>query len=77
VQLSAKQDFTYNRYSPENCDFTGGQYDYDLYFEDDRQMEAYMGVTISTKSGKEIQSVKKQSKMFLTDLAPASNTAEN
>jgi hypothetical protein len=37
---------------PENCDFADGQYEYDLYFEDDPQMGAYMRVRFPQKAAK-------------------------
>lgn len=37
---------------PENYDFTDDRYDYDLYFEDDQQMKACMGLKFPQKAAK-------------------------
>jgi len=39
-------------YKPVNCDFADGDYSYDLCFEDDQQMEAYMGIKFPQKAAK-------------------------
>jgi len=39
-------------YKPVNCDFADGDYSYDLFFEDDQQMEAYMGIKFPQKAVK-------------------------
>jgi Fe-S-cluster containining protein len=51
-QIYDKRPRICRQYSLEKCDFTVGQYDYDLYFEDDRQMEAYTGVKFPQKAAK-------------------------
>jgi len=53
-QIYHKRPKICREYNPDNCDFTNGQYDYDLYFEDDRQMEAYMWVKFPQKAAKKL-----------------------
>ncbi len=37
------------KYDTEACDLTGDGYDYELHFEDDKQMEAYMKIKFGPK----------------------------
>lgn len=37
------------KYSEENCDFTSDEYDYEMHFTDDKQMEEYMKVLFDNK----------------------------
>lgn len=43
-QIHNKRPKICGEYSPKNCDFTDGQYNYDLYLEDVRKMEEYMKI---------------------------------
>jgi len=63
-QIYHKRPKICREYNPDNCDFTNGQYDYDLYFEDDRQMEAYMGVNFPQKAAKKFGRSRSKAKCF-------------
>ncbi len=49
-------------YKVEDCDFTGDDYDYDLHFTNDRQMEEYMKIKFGEKVFDKLESKKKKKK---------------
>ncbi len=51
-QIYDKRPTICREYRSESCDFADAQYDYDLYFEDDLQMEAYMWVKFPQKAAR-------------------------
>ena len=48
------------KYTTDDCDLIEGEYDYQLHFTDDKQMEEYMKVKFDNKVNKNIQEVKKR-----------------
>jgi len=55
-QIYDKRPKICGEYSPKNCDFANGQYHYNLYFEDDRQMEAFMLAKFPQKAERKLGS---------------------
>lgn len=51
-QICDKRPNICRYYKPVNCDFANGDYGYDLCFEDDQQMEVYMGIKFPKKAAK-------------------------
>ena len=49
-------------YSMENCDLTSDEYDYELHFTDDRQMEEYMKIKFGEKVLDKLDATKKRKK---------------
>ncbi len=48
------------KYHTDNCDFTNEEYDYELHFTDDKQMEEYIKVKFdNNRTGKKSKSKKK------------------
>ena len=49
-------------YEEKTCDYTSNDYDYDLHFEDDRQMEEYMKIKFGPKVFDKLDAKKKKNK---------------
>ena len=49
-------------YNTEDCDFTGNEYDYELYFTSDKQMEEYMKIKFGDRVFEKLEPKKKKRK---------------
>ena len=49
-------------YDTDNCDMTGDDYDYELHFQNDKQMEEYMRIKFGPKVFDKLESKKKKKK---------------
>ncbi|MHC4639645.1 MAG: YkgJ family cysteine cluster protein [Planctomycetota bacterium] len=49
-----------NKYSMKDCDLTQGEYDYELHFTDDKQMEEYIKIKFDNKINKNKEDARKR-----------------
>ena len=49
-----------SKYSMKDCDLTQGEYDYELHFTDDKQMEEYMKIRFDNRINKNKEEAKKR-----------------
>lgn len=61
-QIYNKRPNICRQYNLDNCDFTNGEYGYDLYFENDCQMEMYMRIKFPQKAAKKFDRLKSTAK---------------
>lgn len=61
-QVYDKRPKICRQYSPKNCDFTDGQFDYDLYFENDQHMEVHMEIKFPQQAAKKLGRLKSETK---------------
>jgi len=61
-QIYDKRPNICRQYNPGNCDYTNGKYDYDLYFDNDLQMEIYMRIKFPQKAVKKFGKLKNTAK---------------
>jgi len=47
-------------YEMDSCDYTGEDYDYELYFKDDKQMEEYMRIKFGDRVFEKLEPKKKR-----------------
>ena len=57
-------------YKVEDCDFTGNDYDYELHFTNDKQMEEYMKIKFGEKIFDKLESKKKKKSKSKLKLKP-------
>lgn len=50
------------KYTEDNCDYTGDNYEYELHFVDDSQMEEYMRIKFGQKAFDRLETSKKKKK---------------
>ena len=61
-EIYAKRPKICRGYETEDCDFTSREYDYELHFKDDHQMEEYMKIKFGEKVLDKLERKKKKRK---------------